>query len=357
MASPTQRTDLPADSQQTTELDRLAIVYSPVEERFDRLARIAARVFGVETASISLLAERELWFRSRHGLRLSDAPRRDDFVAMAILAEGPLVVPDATLDPRFALHANGDAPRARFLAGMALRSPDGASVGTLTVTDPRPRTLAKEEVALLCDLASIVEDELRHMELTSAQGALLRELDEARRRSMIDPLTQAWNRAGLDELLRREIELATKLGHPFAVAMIDIDHFKQINDTYGHAIGDGVLVEFADRLRIAARPGDAVSRFGGEEFVVVLSGCSPEDAPMVADRLRRRVAAEAFSVGGGVLAALTCSAGVSSWLPNERPDVLLMRADIALYDAKRGGRNRVSIATPPRDGSGEGPRL
>ncbi|MFO0961802.1 MAG: GGDEF domain-containing protein [Phycisphaerales bacterium] len=304
------------------------LVHTILEERFERLERIAARALEAAHARIALLAERELWFRSRHGLRLSPLAQDDAFVGRLLASA------DGTLVER--------ADQA--LAGVLLRAADGSAVGALVVAHAPGRALRADDLALLRDLALLAEDELRHMELSSSQQALLRELDQARRRSMTDPLTQVWNRAGLDELLRREIELAGSLAHPFAVAMIDIDHFKQVNDTYGHATGDGVLREFADRLRQAARPGDAVSRFGGEEFVVVLSNCAGDAAPAVADRLRRHVAAEVFEIGGGVRAALTCSAGVASWSAGERADLLLTRADIALYDAKRSGRNRVCVA-------------
>jgi diguanylate cyclase (GGDEF)-like protein len=127
--------------------------------------------------------------------------------------------------------------------------------------------------------------------------------------------------------------------------MVDIDHFKQVNDTFGHAAGDGILVGVAERLRLVARPQDAVCRFGGEEFVVLLPGCAPDDAPTVGDRIRRRVASERFCVPPDAEVALTCSVGVASWTPGESPQLLVMRADVALYDAKRAGRDRVAVAS------------
>jgi len=330
-------------------LEELSIFYTPAEERFDRITRLAARLLRAPIATISLVGAKQTWFKSRHGLRLSEVPRRDGFAPWTIRSDGTFVVPDALADQRFVYcgMVTGE-PHARAYAGVALRAPDGSRIGALGVIDTVPRTFGEDDLSVLRDLGAMTEDQLRHMELTSAQAELARELDDARRRILIDPLTQAWNRAGLDALLAREVELATDRGRPFALAMIDIDLFKAVNDTHGHPAGDGVLVEFTERLRVAARPQDAVCRFGGEEFVVLLPGCAPDDAPLVADRIRRRIAADPFRLPTGEAVPLTCSVGVASWVRGEAPAVLVMRADVALYDAKRAGRDRVHVAAAAR---------
>lgn len=330
-------------------LEQLSVVYTPAEERFDRITRLAARMLRAPIATVSLVGARQTWFKSRHGMRLSEVPRRDGFAPWAIRSDGPFFVPDALADQRFvSCGMVVGEPYARAYAGVVLRSPDGSRIGALGVIDTVPRAFEPEDLSALRDLGSMAEDQLRHMELTSAQAALARELDDARRRILIDPLTQAWNRAGLDALLAREVELATDRGRPFALAMIDIDHFKAVNDMHGHPAGDGILVEFAERLRVAARPQDAVCRFGGEEFVVLLPGCAPDDAPLVAERIRRRIAADPFRISPDESVPLTCSVGVASWSRGEDPSVLVMRADVALYDAKRAGRDRVNVAAPLR---------
>ncbi len=333
-------------------LEELSIVYTPAEERFDRITRLSARLLRAPIATISLVGARQTWFKSRHGIRLSEEPRRDGFAPWTIQSDGTFVVADALADHRFIRcgMVTGE-PHARAYVGVALRAPDGSRIGALGVIDTVPRTFDADDLTVLRDLGAMTEDQLRHMELTSAQAALARELDDARRRSLVDPLTQAWNRAGLDALLAREVTLATDRGRPFALAMIDIDHFKAVNDTHGHPAGDGVLAEFAERLRVAARPQDAVCRFGGEEFVVLLPGCAPDDAPLVADRIRRRVAADPFRLPAGEAVPLTCSVGVASWSRGEDPAVLVMRADVALYDAKRAGRDRVHVAAALRASS------
>jgi diguanylate cyclase (GGDEF)-like protein len=128
--------------------------------------------------------------------------------------------------------------------------------------------------------------------------------------------------------------------------MVDLDHFKDVNDRYGHGVGDIVLTEVARRLRVTARPLDSVARFGGEEFLVVLPDCSEQDAVAVAERLRTRVGESPVVVGKSSRVSVTCSIGVATLQDDEHPSVLLTRADIALYDAKGDGRDRVVMAAP-----------
>jgi diguanylate cyclase (GGDEF)-like protein len=343
----TRRSDSSSEQQRLDALERLAVLYTPAEECFDRVTRLAARVFAAPIATFALLGERGVWFKARTGTDLSEVARDDGFTTTATRSAGPLVVADALADPRFArcgLVVN--APYARFYAGIAIRSPDGAKIGALGVIDNEPRHVADSEIVYLRDLAAIIEDELHRRQLALAQGDMLRELGEARRRSMVDPLTSVWNRAGLDTILTRELEASAMRGSPLSLAMVDLDHFKAVNDKFGHGVGDTVLSEVARRLRVAARPVDSVARFGGEEFVVILPGCGAADARTVAERLRSRLADHPVVVGQSLQLDVTASIGIATAEPGEPPSVLLTRADVALYDAKRGGRDRVVVAEP-----------
>ena len=153
-------------------------------------------------------------------------------------------------------------------------------------------------------------------------------------------------RAGLDSILERELAATAARHSRLSVAMIDLDHFKEVNDRFGHGTGDAVLAEVARRLRVAARPADSVARFGGEEFVVVLPDCAESDARVVGERLRERICSAPVVVGQSVKLEVTCSIGVATAEVGEPSNVLLTRADVALYDAKHAGRNRVVVATP-----------
>ncbi|MCA1833462.1 MAG: GGDEF domain-containing protein [Actinobacteria bacterium] len=158
---------------------------------------------------------------------------------------------------------------------------------------------------------------------------------------MTDPLTGAPNRRSLEAALAEETKRATRFGRPFSVLMVDVDRFKRVNDEYGHAVGDRVLVEIAARIRKAVRSDlDVVARYGGEEFTVVLPETDPLGAVIVAEKIRDAVAVSPTEDG----IDLTVSVGVAS-CPDDgvAADSLLAAADAALYQAKRGGRDRVVV--------------
>jgi diguanylate cyclase (GGDEF)-like protein len=161
-----------------------------------------------------------------------------------------------------------------------------------------------------------------------------------------DQLTELWNRRAIHEFLTQELSRATRENAPLSIVLADIDHFKSINDTYGHFVGDGVLSEIAARLKAELRDYDRIGRYGGEEFLIVLPGCATEDAVRQAERLRAAVQQAPFLVSNSTL-SVTLSAGVAVDEGSRRFDVdsLLQRSDLALYRAKHSGRNRVALFT------------
>ncbi len=158
-----------------------------------------------------------------------------------------------------------------------------------------------------------------------------------------DPLTDTGNRIAMDQALQREIDLARRNLQPLSVLMLDVDHFKNINDTYGHSTGDEVLRAMADTLKAQLRNIDMIFRFGGEEFLVLLSNTSREGAAMVGERLRFAVQ-ELQCTAQNQHVDVSVSLGCACLLPGESVDSLLRRADSALYVAKRDGRNRLTMA-------------
>jgi two-component system cell cycle response regulator len=158
-----------------------------------------------------------------------------------------------------------------------------------------------------------------------------------------DSLTGLWNRAVILDILQREHTRGRREGHRMAVIMADIDHFKKINDSLGHLAGDCVLRQIAQRLQTAVRPYDAVGRYGGEEFLVVLPRCETDISLALAQRLRRCVSAEPVNVAGQTV-PVTISLGVAAWDGEASAPEVLRLVDEAMYRAKSEGRNRAVAA-------------
>jgi diguanylate cyclase len=174
------------------------------------------------------------------------------------------------------------------------------------------------------------------------------ELSAARELAVRDPLTQLHNRAAIDSHLDRVSDLAFLLNSSPCLLMIDVDHFKQINDAHGHAAGDEVLRRIADALvRQFLRREDFVARYGGEEFVVVIPDSTLQNAKKRADRVREAVAELAIPMQGATI-SVTISIGISSLAEGDASKSWLARADAALYEAKAGGRNQVCVAPFPQ---------
>ncbi|MDQ7039137.1 MAG: sensor domain-containing diguanylate cyclase [Aquificota bacterium] len=162
-------------------------------------------------------------------------------------------------------------------------------------------------------------------------------------RAIRDPLTGLYNRYFLEEQGRVEIERAKRYGHPISLIMFDLDDFKRINDTYGHQEGDRVLIKFAKILKSKVRNTDMPVRYGGEEFIVLLPNTAPNEALIVAERIREFMENTVFRFGTEEI-RITVSAGIASCdLRNCSLEELIYRADKAMYEAKRKGKNRVHI--------------
>ena len=183
-------------------------------------------------------------------------------------------------------------------------------------------------------------------EQREAEATRKKLLDELERRATTDPLTGLANRRAGREALERETALARRHGHALSVALFDIDHFKKVNDDLGHDVGDVVIREFARVLRLAARATDVVARWGGEEFLVLLLHTDLEGGRIFGERIRELLAKgqpwEALrDPKTGHLRQITASCGIATLAPDDEGD-LVRRADEALYDAKRAGRDRVA---------------
>ena len=180
-------------------------------------------------------------------------------------------------------------------------------------------------------------------QLDTAQANLRLQQREAEIRtlSLTDQLTRVGNRRRLEQALEEEISRAGRSGAKLSALMADLDHFKRVNDTYGHGAGDKVLETFGDILRGNTRPTDVLGRYGGEEFVVLMPNTTREQAVISAERLRMTLASTLIAP---LAEPITVSIGAVEFVPRESGAALLHRVDEALYEAKRSGRNRVVAA-------------
>jgi diguanylate cyclase (GGDEF)-like protein len=178
------------------------------------------------------------------------------------------------------------------------------------------------------------------------QEELMAAREALRDQATHDGLTGLLNRTTILEALRSETGRAARERRPVAVLMVDLDHFKLVNDTHGHLAGDAVLRETARRMKASVRPYDPVGRYGGEEFLIVLPGCDGPTAQAQAERFREAMASEPVHIGGQSI-RVTCSIGVSAstGLSASSGDSLVHEADLALYQAKNRGRNQVAQAS------------
>ena len=298
------------------------------EEAFDRITRLARTVLQVPIALVSLIDRDRQWFKSRQGLAATQTPRDISFCSHAIEHAGPFIVHDAKLDPRFVDSplVTGE-PHVRFYIGIQLKDRDGFNLGTLCCMDSKPREPSPDQIAILQDLAQLVIDEL-----------------ELRLLATTDGLTGSMTRRAFHEAARRDFALARRHAHPFTCVLLDADHFKAINDTYGHATGDHVLRRLVAVCRSQLRTSDYIGRIGGEEFAIVLRETNLAAGFEVAERLRTLIGQESFTTATQPF-TMTVSAGVASLGAGDLEiDDLIGRADAALYRAKAAGRNRTVSA-------------
>jgi len=205
----------------------------------------------------------------------------------------------------------------------------------------RIRTLQKKLYAQNTEL------EAKNQQLRALAGQLDALNQELRLLSVTDGLTKAYNHRHFQERFKSEFARAVRYGDCLSCVMIDIDHFKQVNDTHGHPTGDRVLVRLVEILKDSIRSEDLVARYGGEEFVLLLPRTDAAHAATLAERIRERSAAERLPLAAGGELHFTVSCGVADFCPNGPPlqrDDLLSAADGALYRAKANGRNRVEVA-------------
>ncbi|HAS6357205.1 TPA: sensor domain-containing diguanylate cyclase [Vibrio vulnificus] len=312
------------EPQRIADLHSLHILDTVAEERFDRVTRLARRLFDVPIALVSLVDEDRQWFKSCFGLDVSETDRDISFCGHAILGADTLIVEDASQDARFADNplVTG-APHIRFYAGVPLFYEDKSCLGTLCIIDTKPRTLNEEERLDLIDLAKMAERELA-----------------ATHSASIDDLTQISNRRGFMTLAKKSMAYCEVGDYPYSIAYLDLNGFKPINDQFGHQEGDLALKAFADTMKKSFRESDVFARIGGDEFVVFMSGASRSVAQIAIKRFAEAI--EQYNQKANRGYDLSFCAGIVAVVPNSNISLedLLSQADTAMYDEKSKRKKR-----------------
>ena len=355
-----QKPQIPVD-----EAKRLAALYATElfgtgpEEAFDRITRLATRLFGVPTALVSLVGSDTQWFKSRCGFAAQTTSRDISFCGHAILSDQPLVIEDAAKDERFADNPIvAGPPHIRFYAGVQLYSVERDKLGTLCVLDTRPRHFSEEQLSELHDLARMVEELIYHRQLARAAQELHEQLLHNAAHAPVpaaagqvkyllthDALTGLANRQALLRTIAESIPAWKASGAGAVVACLNLDRFKRVNEVLGHVVGDQALVAVTRALQSRLREDDMLARSGNDEFVMMLNdpGC-PERLQARLEELMNEVARHAFGKNADI--SITCSVGYACFPQDgQDADTLLNNAATAMRHAKGMGGGRIERYT------------
>ncbi|NND59430.1 MAG: sensor domain-containing diguanylate cyclase [Gammaproteobacteria bacterium] len=310
-------------------LQSTGLLDTAAEERFDRYTRLIKRLFDVPIALVSLVDSDRQWFKSKQGLDAAQTPRDIAFCSHAILSDEVFIVEDARCDERFDDNplVAGD-PNIRFYAGCPLSTNDGYRVGTLCIIDQEPKSLDKGEIDTLRDIAAMVSSELSALRLAT-----------------IDELTQLSNRRAFNIISAQVLAFCNRSNQPASLVMIDLDRFKEINDTHGHRLGDQALQDFAAQLESSFRTSDLVARLGGDEFAVMMTNAC--DKEVVAGMERFATNLTAFNRSRSRPYELAFSSGAVGYDPRRHDNLFAMieEADQMMYAQKKKRKQQELAAT------------
>ncbi|MBW6422219.1 sensor domain-containing diguanylate cyclase [Rhizobium sp. XQZ8] len=312
------------EAERLAALESLDMLDTPQDEGFERFVRLIQEIFTVEIGLISFMDAHRQWYKSCAGFSISEVPREETFCQYVVASEEPMIVQDATKDPIFSQHpaVTGDA-HVRFYAGVPLKTAEGHVVGTVCAIDRRARSFSARDLKILEELSGAVMDRLLLMQSAATDG-----------------LTGAMTRRAFRDEADRQLSIAARNAQGLSCIVLDVDHFKRVNDTSGHAAGDVVLKAVAEICRKNLRTEDLFGRLGGEEFALILPKIDREAAIAIAERLRAALEAETIIIEDKPL-KVTASFGISAIsIVGKDIETLLAQADAAMYHAKNGGRNR-----------------
>ncbi|SDJ51153.1 sensor domain-containing diguanylate cyclase [Salimicrobium halophilum] len=326
-------------------LKRYDILDTSPDTAFDRITELVTELVNVPVAMISLVDADRIWFKSTYGVEIEEVKRRPGLCDRVIVQDELYVVEHASKDPGFIGHLAAEGEGIEFYAGVPLTTHDGYSIGVLSAMDMKPGSLSEKGAGALRKLAQVVMDEI---ELHLEAKRLEKVNEKLEKKTTYDSMTGVLNRDAVLSALYKKMALSDREDEALSVLIIDIDHFKQVNDEHGHIVGDEVIREVAKRLDRYTRESDDFGRLSGEEFMLLAYPSDKKEAEEIADRLRAVIAEEPISVSneaGRLDINVTISIGIFS---NEADHLLKARyimhkADEALFESKREGRNRITV--------------
>jgi diguanylate cyclase (GGDEF)-like protein len=307
-------------------LSRLGVIDRIGDPALTGLTRIASYITGASSAAIHIIDEEYQRRIAAVNAPLGDHAVGDSMCRLVVEGDEGIVVEDASDDPRFAHSSFVTGPDpVRFYASLPLRTADTTVVGTLCAFDTDAKSIDEDQIGMLEDLATqaIAQIELTRLAIDLGHAA------------SHDPLTGAVNRLLLADRLERAIARRRRHGGEVLVAVFDLDGFKAINDTHGHAAGDGVLVTLAQRLVGSARAEDTVARIGGDEFALVAEVDDAEAATELVNRLELALRTPISVAGRPRRLRITTGAALAE--PGDDPGRVIARADRAMYERKPPG--------------------
>jgi diguanylate cyclase (GGDEF)-like protein len=325
------------------ELHAHSLLYTPREARFDRITRLAARALGVPVATIGLIQDGQLWFKSVVGWQQGQMPAEGTFCDYVVAADQIMIVEDATQDERF---QNSPLvvrePSFRFYAGVPLRGVGDVAVGTLALFDTEPRTRTPAMLQILRDLGGIAQKELLTTDLRNTQTQWVRRLSVDRRRASLDPVTRLWNqRVGL-ELASGTLAQASDENRSVGLGVLGLEFGaevqpRQIDPTLRHA---------AELLVSCLRSQDIVCRGDAAEFIVIVDGANQARLREVAKRFFQRLTEGRAETPEQASYQLNFGGAVCGPADRESAEVLLRRARRALEAGRERGPKGIAIAGP-----------
>jgi len=316
---------------------------TPIEERFERITRLARRALNVPVAAITFLSNEKQWFKSVAGWAISELPHSQSLCPITLAAGELTIFEDTHRETSVRQHPLvTTGPRFRFYAAVPIMDENGELCGTFCVFDQKPRQMRPADRSALLDLAAITQREIAGERMKSIHTSLTAKLGIARRESMMDPLTRLWNRRGASVLLKAALDASKVENSTIGIAILDLDNFKHINDTYGHQVGDEVLRKSALRLIQNVRSDDAVCRIGGDEFLLIMKDCDSDTARATTERIRRQIVETPIPTRQGeITVSISVGFAIRNGTEDESVEALIERADKALLKSKSLGRDRV----------------